>query len=96
MKADIDSEVFLPGIYQQRNELSDLDKVASTERLSIIIVDALVPEKMTTIKIQASRYPDFSLEEIENMMKTIFIKSFAKKVVSYQKESRDELQGSGK
>ena len=70
MKTDADPNIiFMSEIYQLRNRFSDLDEVVSTERLATIIPDALPAEKYSIIKIQATRDPDLSLEEIKIMMK---------------------------
>ena len=55
--------VFLSEINQLCEELSDLDQAVSTERLAIIIFDALQAEKYSTIKLEATRDPDLSLEK---------------------------------
>ena len=73
MGAGTDPNVLLSGIYQLRDELSDLGKVVSTERLATIIPDALPVEKCLTIKMQAIRDPTLRLGEIENIMDKIFI-----------------------
>ena len=59
--------------------------MVSTERLITIILDALPAEKYLTIKIQATKDPDLSSDEIESMIKSIY-QPFGK-IVSYQKES---------
>ena len=86
MTADNDLDAFLTEAYQLRDELSDLDEVASTKRLTTIILGVLLAEKSTAIKFQVIRDPDLSLEiyiyiiyiyiyicTIERIMKTIFI-----------------------
>ena len=73
MKSDIDPDVFLSEVFQLRDELSDLGKVVSNERLATIILDALPEEMYTTIKLQSIRDPDLGLEEIISMTETIFI-----------------------
>ena len=60
-------------MYQLRDELNDLGEAVSTERLSTIILDALPAKKYSTIKVQAIQDPDLSLEDIEGMIKAIFI-----------------------
>ena len=72
MRADTDPGVFLSEVFQLRDELSALGEVASIERLTTIILDALPTEKCSTIKIQVIRGPDIGLEEV-NMIKTIII-----------------------
>ena len=67
MRSDIDPDVFLSEVFQLRDELSDLGKVVSNERLATIILDALPEEMYTTIKLQSIRDPDLGLEEIISM-----------------------------
>ena len=62
MTADNDLDVFPTEAYQLRDELSDLDEVTSTQRLTTIILGALPAEKSTAIKFQVIRDPDLSLE----------------------------------
>ena len=73
VKPDTDPDVLLSEIDQIRDELSVLDKVVSTERSTIIILDALPAEMYSTVKLEAKRDPDLSLEQIQRMMRTIFI-----------------------
>ena len=64
MKADTDLDVLLSKTYQLRDGFSNLDEVVSTERLTTIILDALPAERYSNIKIQATRDPGLSLEDI--------------------------------
>ena len=73
MKSDTDPDVFLSEINQIRDELGVLDKTVSTERLTTVIIDALPAEMYSTVKLEAVRDPDLSLEQIQRMMRTIFI-----------------------
>ena len=73
MKPDPDPDVFLSEISQIRDELGDLDETISTGRLTTIILDALPAEMFSTVKLEAIRDPDLSLEDIQRMMRTIFI-----------------------
>ena len=73
MRSNIDSDVFLSGVFQLRDEFSDLGEVVSNERLTPIILDALLDEKYSAIKVQSIRDPDSGLEEIISMRKTNFI-----------------------
>ena len=73
MKPDTDPDVFLSGINQIRDELGVLDETVSTERLNTIIPDALPAEMYSTVKHEAIRDPDLSLEHIQRMMRTLFI-----------------------
>ena len=65
MKADIGPDVFMSEIYQLCDELSDLDEVVSTERVTTIIFGAMQAEKHPIIEIQVIRYPDLSLERVD-------------------------------
>ena len=73
MEPDTDPDVFLSEINQMRDELGVLDEMVSTEHLTTIILDALPAEMYSTVKLEAIRDPDLSLEQIERMMRTIFI-----------------------
>ena len=73
MKPDTDRDVFLSEICQIRNELIVLDEAASTERLPTIILDALPAEMYSTVKLEATRDPDLSLEPIQRVIRTVFI-----------------------
>ena len=74
MNADTDPDVCLSEIIRIRDELSDLDEVISTERSTTISLDALPAEMYSTIKLEAIRDPDLTLEQIQRMMmRTIFI-----------------------
>ena len=53
MKADTDPDVFMSEINQIRNEHNDLDEVVFTERLNVIILDALPAENYSSIKLEA-------------------------------------------
>ena len=72
-RADTDADVFISACFQVRDEVSDLGEVVSNERLTAIILDALPTDKGENTKIQGIRGPDLCLEEVNNMMKTIFI-----------------------
>ena len=72
MKPDTDPDVFLSEINQICNELGALDETKSTERL-ITIIDALPADMYSTVKLEAIRDPDLSLEQIQRMMRTISI-----------------------
>ena len=72
-RADTDPDVFLSEIHQTRDELSDLDEIVSTERLTTIILDAFPVERYPTVKLEAIPDLDLSLEQIQPMMRTIFI-----------------------
>ena len=63
MKNDTDPDVFPSKINQVRNKLSDSKEVVSTEHLTTVILDALPAEKCSTIKLEAKRDPNLSLEQ---------------------------------
>ena len=65
MKPGNDPDVILSEINQIRDELGVLDKTVSTERLDTIILDALPAEMYTTVRLEAVRDPDLSLEQIQ-------------------------------
>ena len=73
MKPDTDPDVFLSEINQICNELGALDETISTERLTTIILDALPADMYSTVKLEAIPDPDLSFEQIQRMMRTIFI-----------------------
>ena len=88
-------------IYQLRNELSDLDEVVSTERLTTIILEALPAETYSTIKRQATIGLDLSLEQIQRVciVKTISIGnsqrlSVTKKNQQSNRKGRENGRGS--
>ena len=72
VKPDTDPDVFLSEINQIRDELGVLAETVSTERSTTIILDALAAEMYSTVKLEAIRDPDLSLERIRRMMRTIF------------------------
>ena len=73
IKPDTDPDVFLSEINQIRDELDVLGETVSTERLTTIILDALPAEMYSTVKLEAIRDPDLSVEQIQRVMRTIFI-----------------------
>ena len=73
MKPNTDPDVFLSEINHIRDKFDVLDETVSTERLPTIILDALLAEMYSTAKREAIRDPDLSLEQIQRMMRTIFI-----------------------
>ena len=87
MELDTDTDVFLSEINQIRDKLGVLDETVSTEGLTTTIHDALPAEMYSTVKLEAIRDPDLSLEQIQRMMRTLFHQSFGK-VLSDEKESR--------
>ena len=100
MKPDTDPDVFMSEINQIRDELSVLDDVFSTERLTTTVLDAWPAEMYSTVKLKAIQDPDLSLEQVQRMMITIFI-NYSERVSVTKKnqesrKSRVESQGSGK
>ena len=73
VKPDSDPDVFLSTTNQIRDELGVLDETISMEPLTTIILDALPAEMYSTIKLEAIQDPDLSLEQIQRMMKMIFV-----------------------
>ena len=93
MKPDTDPDVFLSKKKQIRVELSVLDEAAPNERLATITLDRLRAEIYSTVKLEAVRDLDLSLEQIEQMMITFFINQSEKKIVRKNiQESRKKQQ----
>ena len=67
IKPDIDPHVFLSEINQIRDELGVLDATVSTERLTTIILDALLAEIYSTVKFEAIRDLDLMLEQMREI-----------------------------
>ena len=65
--------MFLSEVFQLRDELNDLGEIATDERLTNIILDALLEEMYSKVKMQSVRGPELELEEIIGKIKTIFI-----------------------
>ena len=73
MRSDIDPDVFLPEVFQLRDDLSHLGGVVYDESLTAIILDALPEDMYSTVRVRSIRDPNLGLEEIISMMKTVFI-----------------------
>ena len=73
VKPGTDPHVFLSEINKIRNKLGVLDETASSEGSTTIILDALPHEMYSTVKLEAIRDPGLSLEQIQQMMITVFI-----------------------
>ena len=73
IRSDIDPDVFLSEVFQLRDELNDLGEIATDESLTNIILDALLEEMYSKVKMQSVRGPELELEEIIGKIKTIFI-----------------------
>ena len=84
---------FLPEINQIRDELGVLDETVSTERLITIILDALPAEMYSTVKLEAVRDPDLSLEHIQRMTRTIFINHSERLSVTKNNPESNRYQG---
>ena len=93
MKSDTDPDVFLSEINQIRDELGALNETTSTERLTTIILDALPVDMYSTVKLEAIRDPDLSLEQIQQMMRTIFINHSEKLSVTRKIQSPIGIKG---
>ena len=92
MKPDTDPDVFLSEINKKRDELGVLDETVSTERLTTIILDALPAEMYSTVQLKAIRYPDLSLEQIQRMIRTIFINHSVKLSVTKKNQESKRYQ----
>ena len=96
MEPDTDPDIFLSGINQIRDELGVLDETVSTERLTTIIPDALPAEMYSTVKLEAIRDPDLSLEHFQRMMRTIFINHSERLSVTKKNPESNMYQGSNR
>ena len=96
MKSDTDPDVFLSDINQICNELGALDETISTERMTTIILDALPADMYSTVKLEAIRDPDLSLEQIQRMMRTIFINHSERLSVTKKNPEYNRYQGSNR
>ena len=88
MKSDTNADAFLPEINQTSDELGVLDEMVSTERLTTIILDALPAEIYSTVKLEAIRDPNLSLEQIQRMDDENDLHQSLGKGVSDENESR--------
>ena len=93
---DTKPDLFLSEINQIRDELGVLDETVSTERLTTIILDALPAEMYSTVKLEAIRDPDMSLEQIQRMMRTIFINYSERLSVTKKNPESTRYQGSNR
>ena len=96
MELDTDPDVFLSEINQVRDELGVLDETVSTERLTTTIHDALPAEMYSTVKLEAIRDPDLSLEHIQRMMRTLFINHSERLSVTKKNPESNRYQGSNR
>ena len=96
MKPDTDPDVFLSEQNQIRHELGVLDETVSTECLTTIILDALPAEIYSTVKLEAIRDPDLSLEHIQRMMRTIFINHLEKTSVTEKNQESKKYHESNR
>ena len=96
MKSDTDPDVYLSDINQICNELGALDETISTERLTTIILDALPSEMYSTVKLEAIRDPDLSLDQIQRMMRTIFINHSERLSMTKKNPEYNRYQGSNR
>ena len=96
MKPDTDPDVFLSEINQIRDELGVLDETISTERLATIILDALPAEVYSTVELEAIRDPDLSLEQIQRMMRMIFINHSERLSATKKSPESNRYQGSNR
>ena len=96
MEPDTDPDVFLSEINRIRDELGILDETVSTERLTTIIPDALPAEMYSTVKLEAIRDPDLSLEHIQRLMRTLFISHSERLSVMKKNPESNKYQGSNR
>ena len=96
MEPDTDPDAFPSEINQTCDELGVLDETVSTERLTTIILDALPAEMYSTVKCEAIRDPDLSLEQIQRMMRTIFINHSERLSVMKNNPESKRYQGSNR
>ena len=96
MKPDTDPDVFLSEINQIRDELGVLDETISTERLATIILDALPAEVYSTVELEAIRDPDLSLEQIQRIMRMIFINHSERLSATKKSPESNRYQGSNR
>ena len=97
MKPDTDPDVFLSEINQIRDELGILDETGSTERLTTTAIpDALPAEMYSTVKLEAMRDPDLSLEQIQRIMRTISINHSERLSVTKNNPESKRYQGSNR
>ena len=82
--------------YQVCNELGALDETISTERMTTIILDALPADMYSTVKLEAIRDPDLSLEQTQRMMRTIFINHSERSSVTKDNPEYNRHQGSNR
>ena len=94
MKSDIDPDAFLSETNQIRDELGVLDETVSMVRLTVTILDALPAEMYSTVKLEAIRNPDLSLEHIQRIMRMIFINHSERLPVAKNKSESNRYQGS--
>ena len=85
MQPDTDADVFLSEINQIRDELSTLDETVSTKRLTTLILDVMSAEMYSTVKLKTIQDLDLCLEQIQRMMRTIFV--INSKMVSVTKKN---------
>ena len=96
MKPDTDPDVFLSETNQICDELGALDKTISTERLTTIILDALPADMYSTVKLEAIRDPELSLEQIQRMMRMVFNNHSERLSVTKKNPESNRYQGSNR
>ena len=96
MKPDTDPGVFLSEINQIRDELGILDETISTECLTTMTLDEFPAEMYSTVKLEAIRDPDLSLEHIQQMMRTIFLNHSERLSVTKNNPGSNRYQGSNR
>ena len=96
MKPDTDPDFFQSEINQIRDELGVFDETVSTERLTTIILDALPAKIYSIVKLEAIRDPGLSLEQIQRMMRTIYINHSERLSVTKKNPESKRYQGSNR
>ena len=87
MKPDTDPDVFLSEIKKYAMNLVFWTKQSQLSARLTIILDALPAEMYSPVKLEAIQDPDLSLEQIQRMMRTIFINHSER--VSVTKKNQD-------
>ena len=94
MEVDTDPNAFLLEITQICDELSDLNEAVSTERLTIITLDALPAGMYSAIKLEARRGSDSSLEQTQWKMRTILINHSERMAITKKNQESKRYQES--
>ncbi|CAM9443992.1 unnamed protein product, partial [Sphacelaria rigidula] len=88
MSPEQDPDSFLSKGYQLRDELDNVGKVISEERLTDIVIEDLTSE-YDLIKYNAERDPDLSIQSIETTMRNMYANRMAMIFTSGKSHGRD-------